>query len=156
DASDPSLDVVSADVATNATTLTWVMRVRHLVADPDSGAPLGRQWSFGFSANGKSVVLIMNSGPFGPTDEMGMGAKVTLDTAHNQVRYSVPLRTLASYGTNIVPGATRLTGLVATTATAMQYPGPVTDLTDPLTQEDSDTSTASYLAGSPSCVTVGS
>ncbi|MHB8452505.1 MAG: hypothetical protein ACYDAQ_18935, partial [Mycobacteriales bacterium] len=29
DASDPSLDVVSADVATNATTLTWVMRVRH-------------------------------------------------------------------------------------------------------------------------------
>src|SRR4051812_48412561 len=70
--SDQSLKITSADIATNATSLTFVIRVAKLATGPDSNAPTGREWQFSFSQDGHQQTLAVDDGPFGTTTTFGL------------------------------------------------------------------------------------
>ncbi|MHB8339896.1 MAG: hypothetical protein ACYDB7_01835 [Mycobacteriales bacterium] len=149
---DPALNILSADVATNATTLTWVIRVAHLTAaSADTDAPTGREWSFNFYVNGSQYGLTAFSNVLTGTSG-NQGATVTLDIPHNEVFYSIPLKSLpTSIGLTIVPGVTELIGMYAQAGMNV-FSQPVGDSED---QAVHDTAPY-YLAGTPSCLPVGS
>ena len=160
--SDQSLKITSADVATNATTLTYVIRVAKLTTGADSNAPTGREWQFGFRQDGHLMTLAVDDGPFGTTTTFGLG-KATLDTVKNEVRVTIGLRDLSNtYKTPMVrSGATVFTEFTARTESMIQMPsalkavGLQSKLLD-VAAADSAQSTAKYVAGYPSCVQVGS
>lgn len=164
---DPSLDITSADVATNKTMLTAVIRVAKLSTGFDATAPFGRMWSLLMAVPGASagqVVVSGEDGPFGVRDAQGLGGKVTLDTKTNSILVTEKLSTLASsFKAHIVYRKTRLTQLYASAGAVVEEPdaGGLSNLDF---QEvgghdgapNSGSSPASYLAGAPSCVKVGS
>lgn len=150
DASDSSLDVVSADVATNATTLTWVIRPRQLTSSPDTQSPTGRAWQLSFVVGAKQVTLGVTDGPFGPQELIAYEGKISVDPSRNEVRYSVLLKSLT---VPIVNGSSVLTGLTTLTESVVQKPSPL-GYTG-LLHADNAAGSRSYLAGFPSCVAVG-
>lgn len=151
----PSIDIVSADVATNAKSLTWVVRVTNLSAPADAKTAMGRSWSFVFKVGGKQITTKVLSGTFGLRDGSGNGATVKLDPARNEVRYTVPLASLKqNYGVTIVPG-TLLREFASTSEGVLQLPAEAA-LDTPLPDGDTtDVSRRTYAAGKRSCVTVG-
>ena len=88
--SDANLDIISADVATNATTLTGVVRVSKL-ATSDSTAPAGWQYQVVFSVGGYTDTVEVVVGPSGTSWNGGKGTG-KIDAAKKEVRISVPLR----------------------------------------------------------------
>jgi hypothetical protein len=123
-------DIVSGDVATNATTLTTVVRVASLdAADPQ--APLGRAYMFFFSAKGSDRLFFTSvttylqgtSYEFGYR-EAGLGGlnanyvlstgKGVVDLAKKEVRMSIPLSALKAGGARTAPG-TKIGGLAIET-----------------------------------------
>jgi hypothetical protein len=156
---DDSMLVKSADVANNATTLTTVIRVAKLTTGFDATAPLGRVWKFGFRVGTTEVDTEVADGPLGVQDAYSLGAKVTLDTTKNEVRYSVPLKALVSHwNVPITNAKTQFAQLTVSTGAVMQVPtGAGLGYTPlPLFAADNQLSTKTYVAGTPSCVTVGS
>jgi hypothetical protein len=162
----PSLDIISADVATNATTLTAVIRVAKLTSGFDPQAPLGRSWQLGMAvpgANAGQLVVGVVDGPFGTRDANGLGGKVTLDPKTNSVIVSESLAKLASsFHAHILRGKTRISQFVAQGTAVVQEPnaGGLTTVIVPGGAADyapnAGVSAATYLAGAPSCVRVGS
>lgn len=152
----PSLDIVSADIATNNTTLTWVVRVVNLGSDADRKTTLGRSWSFVYKVGDRQITNKVLDGPFGPRDGSANGATVKLDKDKNEVRYTAPLEAINSaYGIKVVPGTTVFKELTASTADMVQLPAEA-NYNQPLPDGDnSDTSLKTYPAGTSSCVTVG-
>jgi hypothetical protein len=156
--SDQSLDITSADVASNATTLTSVIRVVKLSAGTsDTATPTGREWDMNFTVSGKEVTLQVYDGPFGAV--AGTGTP-TLDTAKNEVRINVSLADLASkLGVQIKNKSSVLTNFVVTSKSTVEgpaIPGVIGAGTYFQTgQTDRATSPAKYTAGASSCVVVG-
>lgn len=91
---DPALDLVSADVASNATHVTAVWRVLSLAGNQTSW-PVGRAYQLVFMAHGKQIVL---NAAFLDKDRTlwhgGQGAGV-IDAAKNEIRMTVPIASLS-------------------------------------------------------------
>jgi hypothetical protein len=154
----PSLQITSADIASNAQTVTMAIRVTKLTPQPDAAAPLGREWNLSFVA-GPTVQLEVVDGPFGVTTNLP--GKATLDTAHNEVRLSVSAKDIvhAWPTAQLTPGRSLFTGITALATTMVQTPAP--DATHQQGQSagfnwDQAVSPRNYLAGTPSCLKVGS
>lgn len=154
--SSPSLDILSADLATNKTALTWVVRVTDADSTTDNSTALGRSWTFVYRVGDRQITQQVLDGPFGLRDGSGNQAKVVLDTVTNQVRYTVPLATISSaYGVTVVPGKSVFKDLAASASALVQLPEAAA-YNQPLPDGDTTTSSVrSYPAGSSSCVTVG-
>jgi hypothetical protein len=153
----PSIDIRSADVATDQTKLTWVIRVSNLSAPVDETTALGRVWSFRFKVNGKEVFLQVLDGPFGARDGSGNGAAVKLDPAKNEVRYTIPLATIKqAKAVSIIPGVTVLREFHAQANGAIEGPEATNFGPDSFVDNDqTDTSARTYRAGQLSCVKPG-
>jgi len=157
-AAPPSLQIIGGDVATNKTTITFAIRVTKLTKQTDSSAPLGRQWQFQF-ISGQQVNLDVTDGPFGVTTNLP--GKATLDTAHNQIRFSALIKDVVAIypRAQIVARRSLLTGISAVGQEVVQNPG-----NSALHQEilanyggyNQAVSPRNYLAGTPSCLKVGS
>lgn len=154
---DPSLDIVSADIATNATMITAVIRVKQLTQS-DSTWPFGRQWAFQFTTStGHNYGFIAYDSQFGQAASVG---QLKLDTAHNEVRVSAKLSDLPF----ALPKGTTLGVLQAYSYAAVQFPA-VSPATQPTTAlalpgwstEDNAAApaTSKYSVGTQTCVKVG-
>ena len=165
-AKDPSLDIVSADVATSKTQLTAVIRVAKLTTGVDPQAPLGRVWQISMAvpgANAGQLVVGVSDGPFGVRDNDGIGGKVRLDPATNSVYVTESLSVLASsFHAHIINGKTRISQFIATATAMIQEPAVagLTTLNLPGGATDNaptgGVSPSIYVAGTPSCLKVGS
>lgn len=157
---DQSLDITSADVATNATMLTSVVRVAKLTTGADSASPAGRQWTLAFTIDGHLVSVNVYDGPFGTM--ASYPGTVTLDTVKNEIRFSTKLSDLANASATpqIRNGKSVLTSFQASSNETVEGPNAAPVLRGGtlfgLQQADSASSGAKYIAGTPSCVTVGS
>ena len=154
-AGDPSLDVVSADVASDGVLVTFAIRLKQLVAWAPGGAfsTGGRNWQASIHA-GPDLNLSVGAydGPLGIqyTKNFITG---NFDYAKSEIRISAPV---AKYPELNIKKGMVLSGLSIKTATVIQ--------TDPSTtasygvatgdQEDDATSTALYTVGKPSCLKV--
>jgi hypothetical protein len=162
---DPNLDIVSADVASDAKTFTAVLRLASF-AGVDPQSPLGRGYYVQFEPPKADfpVYFNMETTPdgtrytWGDTETLATGngsykkqgdATGVVDAAKGEIRISVPLADLASF-VKIRPGA-KIANLTAS-ATAVLG----TSVTGGLVATvDDGASAASYVAGSPSCVKPG-
>src|SRR3712207_5332501 len=81
---DPNLDILTADVATNASTLTAVFRLSAFGSAEDS-SPLGRTYTFSFVAGTQTVSLRTVVSQAGNVWAGGNGTG-TVDTAKKEVR----------------------------------------------------------------------
>jgi hypothetical protein len=99
------LDILAIDLATGKTTMVWLLRVEKLaVTSPD--APTGMYWSVHFKIRRTTFTLAAHSNPasglsydlsyatVSGTGQLGPIAG-TLDTAHNELRFVVPISTIA-------------------------------------------------------------
>lgn len=154
-----SLQVIGGDVASNAQMVTMAIRVTKLTAWPDAGAPLGREWNFSF-VSGPTVQLQVVDGPFGTTTNVP-GAHATLDMKRNEIRLSAAIKDLLTLWptAQLTPRKSLFSGITATALAVVQAPANTT-----LHQQDlggyADRNQAisprTYLAGTPSCLKVGS
>lgn len=162
---DRSLDIRSADVATDAKTLTGVLRLDAFSA-VSPGSPLGRGYYVQFNVPGASFPIYLNLQitpdltryTWGTLETLPNGsgryvrkgdATGVVDGAANELRVSVPLSALATV-TRIKPG-TKLSALTATTTSVIG-----TSASGGLVATvDTAESSKSYITGSPSCVVPG-
>lgn len=140
---DPSLDLLSADIATNAKTLTAVWRVSNVTPANTTSAPTGRAYTTTFNVRGQVVTVRAILSPAG--DKWGDGGTGKVDPAKNEVRMHIPLAKLA---VPIKPNE-KLTDFSATT---WRWVG-TTNATLGLVDRANGVKT--YNATWPSCVTVG-
>lgn len=171
---EPQLDIVAADVAANSKWVTAAIDVRSLASasSPASAVIPGLwRWSFRFTAGGTTymfhgrlgegglqadahTVQIIDDSTNSWVEEHLIPARTTLDYQRNQVRITVARADLDTYG-GVAIGQ-RLTNLHAYTwhehtayTSYFDQPGGEYDIAD------FASSTASYVAGTPSCVTPG-
>jgi hypothetical protein len=155
--SDDALDILSADVATNAKQLTAVLRLSKAATSADS-APTGFRFLVLFTTPGSDdpVYLSAASTPgLGETYSFGTDAADGLtdggeatgvfDAAKNEVRITASLSDLSSVAGKLKPG-TKLTGLNANSSRDFQAV---------ITYADRAEGGKTYVAGTPSCVAVG-
>jgi hypothetical protein len=148
---DPSLDIVSADVATNSKQITAVIRVAKL-ANPDSLSLLGNYYSFGFTGSSLQVgqTMYVQIEPTGVVWQGGAGTGV-LDTVHNEIRMTLPLSYFGTGAAAVVPGPP-LHGFIATA----DWENPAEPVPSTLAiWGDTAQSNTTYVPGTPSCVAVG-
>lgn len=179
----PSVDVVGADIASNKTKITAVVRVAKL-SKTDSGAPFGQAWFFQFVPKGLAapnafLFLAAYSTPTGG-DEFIVGrqaphatgaintsykiadASGVFDEAKSEIRITADIASFGEFAKLIKPG----TSLGTLTADARQLfgqravPSPVAGgvlvPTGGLTfTQDTAVGTKPYAAGAPSCLKVG-
>lgn len=162
---DPSLDIVSADVATDARTLTGVLRVDAFSAvSPTS--PLGRGYYVLFNAPKAEFPIYLNVQITPDVTRYAWGTRETLasgngsyvrkgeatgviDAASSELRVSVPLKDVAAVA-KLTPG-TKLTALTASTTSLIG-----TSRTPSLVATVDDAAgTKPYVVGTRSCVTPG-
>jgi hypothetical protein len=162
---DPSLDIVSADVATDAKTLTGVLRVdKYSAVSPTS--PLGRGYYVMFNAPKSEFPIYLNVQVTPDLTRFAWGTRETLasgngsyvrqgdatgviDAATSELRISVPLSAVAAI-TKLSPG-TKLTALTASTTSVLG-----TSVSGGLVATIDDAAgSKAYIAGTPSCVTPG-
>ena len=162
---DPSLDIVSADVATDAKTLTGVVRVDKFAAvSPTS--PLGRGYYVQFNAPKAEFPIYLNAEitpdrtafEWGTLETLPSGsgrytlqgqATGVIDAATNELRISVPLKDIAAVA-KLTPG----TKLTALTSTATSLIGTSVSGGLVATIDDAAGSKA-YVVGTKSCVVPG-
>lgn len=175
------LDILSADVATDAKNITAVVRLKTLRAeDPDS--PTGRSWDLWFVVGEQRYIMMATVAPDGyraivyrqlhdtryngngATAAEGIGrAKVVLDLARAEVRMTAPLSLFVPH-TPIVRGhairdlaswSYHHTGVGGGRHSLPN--GHVVDYGSGGVGNsiDSATSTKAYVVGTPSCVAVG-
>jgi hypothetical protein len=153
---DPSMQVTSADVATKGKLLTWVIRVKKLTSTYSNQAPLGRGYQFKFVVNGVVINMDAQESPFGQQATGTLPhSKATFDT----VRESVPLGDIANEaGVTIRNGQTVLSNLEVFTDYSTNVPGVASGAyyMPNGTAEHVGPVPTTYLAGTPSCVKVGS
>jgi hypothetical protein len=176
-ANDDSLDITSADIASDSNTITAVIRLRkYETIDPLD--PLGRMLYFQFASwpsptyPVKPMFLLLVDTPadvphgyWGLVTSSGGGAAgattngpahVTIDTAHAEVHISWSLETYPRIQSVIKPGALLGSFLVE----SLQFTGDPTSNVTPLGMfggalVDTTTSTRLYRSGGPSCVRPG-
>lgn len=170
-------DIVSGDIATNATTLTTVVRTAAL-AQPDPEAPLGQAFMFFFTTKGGDRLWYtsVSTYPEGTAyewgyRETGLGGlnanyvlgtgKGVVDAAKKEVRMSLPLAALHAAGANTSKGS-KISGLSIETRRVLgqgvtgspSAGGSQLPLSGSRLLFD-DASGVSYLIGTPSCVRPG-
>jgi hypothetical protein len=159
---EPAYDIVSGDIASDAKTVTAVIRVAKL-AKTTTNSPTGLQWRMDFAVSGLAHVLFLQGGTspakdnfsFGWVDTTshaftGTGVTGMIDLAKNEVRISAPIVNAVAEG-KIPPGA-KISGISVSAGRYYNTAGG-----NPSLSEATDTADAakSYTAGDPSCVTVG-
>lgn len=155
---EPSLDLVSADLASNRDYVTAVLRVAHLGA-PAPTSPTGSSYLLSFLLNETRFTLYAIRDVTGwqrflllPGSEVGTQAIAvdgTFDTARNEVRISATTEDFEQLGGRAHPG-TQATELTAATQRALGAAGSYTFQT-----ADAATAKRNYRLGSASCVTPG-
>ncbi len=175
---DPSVDLISGDVASDAKTLTAVIRVTKL-ANPNPRAPFGQSYFMVFSVKGSPDPLYVSAGvyPTGneflfgyqavdPTNgintsyKLGEGTGV-VDLDKSELRVHVPLAAFASRAK--LPKGAKLSGLTAEGRVLFgqrlvpsQAVGPSPRIPLGGVTLTADTAEGkTYLLGAPSCVAVG-
>jgi hypothetical protein len=145
--SDANLDIISADIASNATTVTAVVRLSALSAS-DQAAPTGQKYTVSVSVGESQLTLQAQISPMGNSFGTSGGVKGSgvVDEAAKEVRISAAL---ADLPVKIPPG----TPMTALAANSYRSVG-TTDVV--LGRADNAASTKSYVAAYPSCVKVGS
>lgn len=156
--SDPAWDILSADIATDGSKLTTVIRVDRLATSAPT-SPGGVQWRFNFTVGDASLytsvradTLLGVTGSYGYVDTISetLGeATPVLDTKKNEVRITVPLGGFSQVA-SIKRAGTSLGGLEATAGRFYNL-GAVT-ASEP---SDSADGASSYVTGTRSCVAVG-
>jgi hypothetical protein len=162
---DPNLDITSADVASDAKTVTTVLRLASF-ATTDPQSPLGRGYYVLFNAPGSDFPVYFNMQitpdltrfAWGDLEKLATGngsyvkkgdATGVIDTAKGEIRISVPVSEVKAVA-NVAPGS-KLTSINAAATAVLgtsKTPGLVSTV-------DSATSNSAYIAGSPSCVVPG-
>lgn len=162
---DANLDIVSADVASDAKTVTAVLRLASF-SETDAQAPLGRGYYLLFNAPGLDTPIYFNFQitpdlkrfTWGVRETLATGsgsyakkgdATGVLDAAKGEIRISAPVADVNAVG-KVKPGA-KLTNLTASSTMVIG-----TSATGGLvsTVDDAEGSKA-YIAGSLSCVKPG-
>lgn len=156
---DPALDIVSADVASDAKNVTVAIRVAKLTI-PDSQAPGGVYYSFTFTGSQSQIGHILDvriapdaSGKWVPTWQDGTHGTGVIDTAHNEIRITQPLSFFGSGANAVVPGGPPFHNFVVQSDWA--NPGLEQGLTNGRMGQDASNPTGTYVMGTPSCVPVG-
>lgn len=162
---DPNLDIVSADIASDAKTVTAVLRLASFAAtDPQS--PLGRGYYVLFNAPGSDFPVYFNMQITPDLTRFAWGDRETLatgngsyvkkgdatgfiETAKGEIHISVPVSDVKAIA-KVTPGS-KLSNVTAS-ATAVLGTSATGGLVSTV---DDATSTKPYVAGSPSCVTPG-
>jgi len=156
---DPALDVVSADVASNAQYVTVAIRVAKLTI-PDPQAPEGVYYRFAFVGSQSQIghnldvrIAPTASGTWAPTWQDGKSGTGVIDTAHNEIRITQPLSFFGT-GTNaVVPGGPPFHNFTVTTDWVT--PGLEQPLNNGQFGQNVNNTTATYVMGTPTCVPVG-
>lgn len=159
---DDSLDIVSADLASDRRALTAVIRV--VKASPASSSyKYGSTWRMDFTVSGVPLSISAVSdrngvvGQYAYSDTtgshiIGSDGAVTIDQVKNEVRISIPTLAFREHA-DLKPG-TLVTKVSAVTGGVVNIPGegnvrvPTTDV--------SDTTDGTYKLGKVSCVKPGS
>ncbi|HWL36915.1 MAG TPA: hypothetical protein VNQ77_12030 [Frankiaceae bacterium] len=181
--SDNDLDILSADLATDKTYVTAVVRTVSMRGATSPDSPTGRAWEVWFTAGEETFIMAAHAlangydgivyhvdgeyeaGPeAGAYTGTGIGpARVTFDTVRREVRITAPLRHFTPFA-SIVRG--RILHNLRAGAFKMVGNGPVSQST-PLgygtwigsggvgTSQDLAFSKRTYDPGTPSCVAVG-
>lgn len=154
---DPNLDLVSGDIASNAKTITAVIRT-DAQALSDSSAPTGRAYYANFTVGDKELFLAARldgagAGTFSAgyidTTRTSLGeATGVVDTAKKEVRITAPLSVFAAQAV-LKPG----TKIVDLNLLSQRYVGAAGKGATP--SADEATGGATYTAGAPSCVVPG-
>lgn len=154
---DPNLDLISGDIATDAKTVTAVIRTDAL-AMSDPAAPTGRAYYANFFVGGKQLYLAVRLDAAGngtytgghiENTRQGLGAATgVIDVAKKEVRISAPLSLFASQA-SLKPG-TKITDL---NLLAQRYIGAAGPGATP--SADAAEGGKTYTAGAKSCVVVG-
>lgn len=162
---DPNLDIVSADLASDAKTVTAVLRLASF-APTDPQSPLGRGYYVLFSAVGSAFPIYFNMQitpdvtrfAWGDLETLATGsgryvkkgdATGVIDAAKAEIRISVPVAEVKTLG-KVAPGS-KLSSITAS-ATAVLGTSATGGLVSTV---DSGTSSKTYVAGSRSCVKPG-
>ncbi|HVE63329.1 MAG TPA: hypothetical protein VNB94_05965 [Mycobacteriales bacterium] len=157
---DPALDLVSADVASNASTLTAVIRVDKLGSP--STAPSGVNYSLTFNVSGSELLYYASAtrGPamtgfdFGSRENLPAVTSVstsrgvpagTFDEGTSEVRISVPL-TMFGDSVKFVLGKTKVSVVEVFSSRGAAHRGPFAD---------DAAGGKSYVHGTKNCVVVG-
>jgi hypothetical protein len=149
--SDPSLDVISGDVATNAALLTGVIRVKDL-AKNNSMAPAGQRWDLTFTVGTTAVGLHVTVTADGKMNVPYDSINTQFDEAKNEIRMTVPI---AKLPVKIVKG-TVLQNLRINTGNVIGFDRAVfPGETITVFNLDSGSGTVNYVAGTASCVQIG-
>ena len=162
---DPALDIVSADIATNAQYATAVIRVAKLTI-PDSNAPAGLFYRFEFTGAQSQIahdlyvkIVPTGSGSWAPTWQDGTTGTGVIDTKQNEVRITVPLSALGTGVNAVAPGGPPLRAFKVTADwadPALANAGATEGLQAfQVGQTVGPTTTSTYVMGTPSCVSVG-
>lgn len=147
----PHLDILSGDIATGATSVAGVLRVRDLGTAATSALAGGR-WDLSFGIDGARYTFGVRTDVFGAvqpsfTRDAGAGPRpagpvtVSLNLVTDTITWTAPRSAVVELPAE--PDGDTLAGLAART-----YFGPADSTTDVAT------STKTYTDGWPSCVTV--
>jgi hypothetical protein len=166
--SDDSLDILSGDIATNAKTLTGVVRLKNLAAATGTSPSTGQTYYVQFSVPGSDNPLyvayqvdktagLFQYGDLETTQGQGVytpkgSATGIVDAAKNEIRISVGVGDLASLA-SVKPGK-KISGIQALTFQNLGLPNAAGG-GGALVGGDTADATKSYVAGYPSCVTPG-
>jgi hypothetical protein len=143
---DPNLDIVTADVASNANTVTGVIRLAALDGQ-GSTAPTGAAYTLSFLVKGTVVVLRAYVSPAGESFADGTGKALTgkVDKAKKEIRIHAPIASLPVQ----FKAKDKVTEIKAQSARWVAS-SPVS-----LGLVDNGISPTTYSAGALSCVKVG-
>ncbi len=167
-----ALDLTGMDIATNATSLTAVIRVKTLATKVQT-APLGTDYRVQFYLPGEAAAenIFLNartdatgtpSYAVGTRTVLAQGQSLTaklgdatgtFDLAKNEIHMTIPLSMLAGHGATTPGSKIAFAGLDQTSARSTVV-NPVTGFAT-ATFADVANSDKIYVAGTPSCVTVG-
>lgn len=167
-----SLDVLSADIASDAKSVTAVIKVAKLTAT-DNNAPSGRAWYFAFNVPGAATPIYLGATVTPTATNFAYGwvdgsinrslgsATGKLDLAKNEIRVTAPIAAWGDRGA--VKPKSKVTGLRTTSYyfVGAIAPVPATPVTaanpggGSLQPGDEALSAKTYIAAAPSCVVVG-
>lgn len=165
---DDSLDIISADVASDAKSFTAVIRVKNVSATGlsqlggdlqvqfDLAGAVAPVWiGYNNSAYGGQAFQygVIGQGQAGSTAPTGDATGV-IDTVKNEIRMTVPVADLNGLG-KAKPGAKVSNINVATSQVAGVAPNPTGVYAFDSLPVDDAAGTKSYIAGYPSCVKPG-
>lgn len=149
---DQAMDILSADVATNAKQITAVIRVAKL-ANPDTLSPSGIFYEFSFtgSSNQDGHPMYVQIDPTGTVWQGGDGTGV-LDFKKNEIHITLPLSYFGTGSASVAPGPPlhNFTVYADVDNEAEHVPTTLSVLGD-----TAGPAKTNYVVGTPSCVTVG-